>query len=89
MKNSIFPDDLKLAEVMQKKADSFDKTDNQPVTLLFHLSKIFVRIICNRIDEYIEPCLSTLQTGFHKNHDTFFFHRTFFIENARNIFRKL
>ena len=41
--DSIFPDGLKLAEVIPlfKKADPFDKTKYQPVRLLSHISKVF------------------------------------------------
>lgn len=71
MKNSIFPNELTLSEVtaLFKKVDSFDKTNYRPVISLSHLSKVFVRIIYNQIDEYIER-LSNLMTGFRKNHNT-------------------
>lgn len=71
MKNSIFSNELTLSEVIAlfKKVDSFDKTNYRPVILLSHLSKVFVTIIYNQIDEYIEP-LSNLMTAFRKNHNT-------------------
>ena len=34
------------------------------------MSKVFERIIYNQINEYIEPFLSNLLTGFRKNHNT-------------------
>ena len=34
------------------------------------MSKVFERIICNPINEYIEPFSSNLLTGFRKNHNT-------------------
>ena len=72
IKNGVFPDELKLAEVIPlfKKADPFDKSNYRPVSLLSHMSKVFERIIYNQINEYIEPFLSNLLTGFRKNHNT-------------------
>ena len=72
IKNGVFPDELKLAEVIPlfKKADPFDKSNYCPVSLLSHMSKVFERIIYNQINEYIEPFLSNLLTGFRKNHNT-------------------
>ena len=60
LKNGIFPDELKLAEVIPlfKKVDPFDKINYRPVSLLSHMSKVFERIIFNQINEYIEPFLS-------------------------------
>ena len=72
IKNGVFPDELKLAAVIPlfKKADPFDKSNYRPVSLLSHMSKVFERIIYNQINEYIEPFLSNLVTGFRKNHNT-------------------
>ena len=72
IKNGVFPDELKLAEVIPlfKKTDPFDKSNYRPVTLLSHMSKVFERIIYNQINEYSEPFLSNLLTGFRKNHNT-------------------
>ena len=53
-----------------KKADPFDKLNYRPVSLLTHISKVFERIIYNQINEYIEPFLSNILTGFRKNHNT-------------------
>ena len=72
IKNGVFPDELKLAEVIPlfKKADPFDKSNYRPVSLLSHMSQVFERIIYNQINEYIELFLSNLLTGFRKNHNT-------------------
>ena len=72
LKRGIFPDELKLAEVIPlfKKADPFDKTNYRPVSLLSHISKVFERIIYNQINEYIEPFLCKVITEFRKNHNT-------------------
>ena len=78
LQNCIFPDELKLAEVIPlfKKADPFDKINYRSVSLHSHMSKVFERIIFNQINKYIEPFLpnlltgSNLLTGFRKNHNT-------------------
>ena len=41
-----------------------------PVSLLSHISKFYERVIYNQINEYIEPFLSKVLTGFRKNHNT-------------------
>ena len=53
-----------------EKADPFEKAKYQPVSLLSHISKVFERLIYNQFNEYIEPFLSKLLTGFRKNHNT-------------------
>ena len=72
LKRGMYPDELKLAKVMHlfKIADPFDKIIYRPVSLLSHISKVFERIIYNQINEYIEPFLSKVLTGFRKNHNT-------------------
>ena len=72
LKRGIFPDELKLAEVMPlfKNTDPFGKTNCQTVSLLSHISKVFERVIHNQINEYIEPLLSKVLTGLRKNHVT-------------------
>ena len=70
-KRGIFPDELKLAEVilLLKKADPFDKTNYRAISLLSHFSKVFERVIYNQINEYIEPFPSKVVTGFCRNHN--------------------
>ena len=72
LKRGRFPDELKLAQVIPlfKKADPFDKTNYRTVSLLSHFSKVFERLIYNQINEYIEPFLSKILTGFRKSHNT-------------------
>ena len=41
----------------------------RPVSLLSHISKAFERVIYNQINEYTEPFLSKVLTGFRKNHN--------------------
>ena len=56
LKSGIFPDELKLAEVIPffQKADPFDESNNRQVSLFSHISKIFERIIYNQINDYTE-----------------------------------
>ena len=71
LKRDIFPDELNLTEVIPifKKADPF-KTNYRPVSLLYHISKVFERVIYNQLNEYIETFLSKVLPGFRKNHNT-------------------
>ena len=74
LKRDIALNRLKLTEVITifKKADLFNKTNYQPVTiyfLAFSHSKDFERIIYNQINEYIESFLPILLTGFRKNNN--------------------
>ena len=66
LKRCIFPDELKLGEVIPlfKTADPFDRTNN--FSLLSHISKVFERIIYNQINEYVTPFLSKILTRFCK-----------------------
>ena len=72
LKTAIFPDELKLAEVIPlfRKNDPSDKTNYRPVSLISHISKVSERKICNQINEYIESFLPKILTEFHKNHNT-------------------
>ena len=72
LKRGMFPDELKLAEVIPlfKKAGPFDKTNYRPVSLLSRISKVFERISYNQINEYINHFLSKVLTGFRKNKNT-------------------
>ena len=70
LKNDIFPDALKLVEVIPLKSDPFGKINYQSFSLLLQMSNVFERIIFNQINKYIEPFLFNLLTGFHKNHNT-------------------
>ena len=69
LKRGIFPDELKLTEVIPllKKDDTFEKTNYPPVSLLSHISKVFERVIYNQINEHGEPFLSKVVTKFCKN----------------------
>ena len=47
LKTGIFPDELKLAEVISlfKKADPLDETNHWPISLLSHILKVFERVL--------------------------------------------
>ena len=62
IRNDIFPEELKLAEVtpLFKKVDPFDKVNYRPVSLLSDVSKVYERIIFNQISACFEPYFSLL-----------------------------
>ena len=50
-----------------KSGDPLDKSNYRPISILPAVSKIFERLYCNQIEEYIEPLLTMYQCGFRKN----------------------
>ena len=60
---------LKSARFFKKK-DDLDKENYRPVSVLSHVSKVFVRIMYQQIEEFMKDKLSNLLTGFRKNHNT-------------------
>ena len=70
--NNCYPDDLKLAEVSPvfKVKDDFDKENYRPASVLSHVSKVFERIMYQQIEDFMKNKLSSLLTGFRKNHST-------------------
>ena len=66
----IFPGSLKRAQVTPvfKKADNLSKENYRPVSILPCLSKIFERVIANRLNEYFEgifhESLSAFRSGY-------------------------
>ena len=72
LKWGIFPKALQLPKVIPlfKNYDPFDKTNYCPVRLLFHISKVFERVIYNQINESAKPFLYILLTVYCKNHNT-------------------
>ena len=67
-----FPDSLKLADISPifKKGDSMDKTNYRPISILPLISKLFEKVICQQLSEYIEKYLSMMLCGFRKAHST-------------------
>lgn len=72
LQSNIFPDDLKLAEVIPvfKKDDYNDKENYRPVSLLPCLSKVFERIILNQMHTFMHDKLSPHLSGFRKGYNT-------------------
>ena len=69
---SIFPDDLKYAEVTPvfKKEDRTLKSNYRPISLLPPIAKVFERDIYNQISSFIERHLSDHLCGFRKGFST-------------------
>ena len=70
----VFPDSLKIAEVIPifKKGNTDKPTNYRPISLLFQFSKIFAKLIYNRIYSYLEKfdLLSNRQFRFKQNSST-------------------
>ena len=71
----IFPDKLKLAEVIpvyKKKGSKADPTNYRPISLLSHFAKIFERVIYNLTLNFFNKhkILSRNQYGFRQNYST-------------------
>ena len=71
IKNGIFPDDLKLADVASifETEDSFKKENYRPVIILLHMSKDFERILYKQIDTFMAIKFSPYLCSFRKNHN--------------------
>ena len=71
----IFPEELKIANVipLYKKEDSMLFSNYRPVSLLCSLSKIFEKVMCNRLVSFLEKwkILYEYQFGFRKFHSTY------------------
>ena len=71
MTSGIFPDPLKLARVVPifKSGDARTITNYRPVSVLPIFSKVFERLVYNRLLDYVETCgiLTENQYGFRKN----------------------
>ena len=66
--NSIFPNSLKNAIItpVHKKGAKTSKDNYRPVSILSNISKIYERLLLNKMSEYFEPILSKFQCGFRK-----------------------
>ena len=58
--------ELKLAEVTPvfKKLDCMNKEIYRLISLLFHMSKVFERILYNQLNDFMKDKLSNILTGF-------------------------
>ena len=72
LERGCFPNQLKLAEVTPvfKKEDELNKENYRPVSVLFHASKIFERIVFNQMNLFFESKFSPQLTGFRKKETT-------------------
>ena len=70
--DGIFPDVMKLADITQifKKDDKTNKKNYRPISILSALSKVFERILCDQINEFMDGKLSNLLCGFRKGYNT-------------------
>lgn len=75
IENAIFPDKMKIAKVcpIYKSGAKNEFTNYRPISILPSFSKIFERIISNRILSYVEKygILAKSQFGFRKKHSTY------------------
>ena len=72
--SGVFPSEFKLAKVIPifKSGDNQVFSNYRPVSLLSSISKIFERLMYNRLINFLDKnsVLSTFQHGFRKNHST-------------------
>ena len=70
--DGVFPDELKLANVVPvfKKGDSSKKGNYRPISILPCISKVFEKILSNRMTTFFEKILSKFLCGFRKNYNT-------------------
>ena len=67
-----FPDCLKQANVSPifKKDDSLNKENYRPVSILLLLSKVYEKLLYNRLSDYVENIFNVILCGFRKAHST-------------------
>ena len=72
LKDGLFPNELKLADVSPvfKKDDDLNKENYRPVSILSHMSKVFERIFYKQIDRFMTSKFSPFLCGFRKNHNS-------------------
>ena len=68
IENSIFPSDLKVADVTPafKKKSKTSKDNYRPISILPNISKIYERCLYNQMQTYFDNLLSKYQCGFRK-----------------------
>ena len=67
-----FPDCLKQANVSPifKKGDPLDKENYRPFNILPLLSKVYEKLLYNRLSDYVENIFNVILCGFRKVHCT-------------------
>ncbi len=70
IEESIFPDDLKLANIMPayKAKDSLNKNNYRPISILPILSKIYESILNDQLARYCEDIMSNFLSAFRKRY---------------------
>ena len=68
IENSIFPSDLKVADVTPafKNKSKTSKDDFRPISILPNISKIYEKCLYNQMETYFDNLLSKYQCGFRK-----------------------
>ena len=70
----IFPQKMKIAKIIPffKKEDKLDCNNYRPISLLPNISKLFEKLIHNRLSKFLEEnnCLFSKQFGFRNKHST-------------------
>ena len=68
IENSIFPSDLKIADVTPafKKKSKTSKDNYRPISVFPNISKIYKRFLYNQMQTYSDDILSKYQCGFRK-----------------------
>ena len=66
LKDGLFPNELKLADVSPvfKKDDDLNKENYRPASILSHMSKVFERIFYKQIDPFMTSKFSPFLCGF-------------------------
>ena len=68
LKDGLFPNELKLADVSPVfKKDDLNKENYRPVSILSHMSKVFERIFYKQIDRFVTSKFSPFLCGFRNN----------------------
>ena len=74
LESGIFPQKMKIARVIPifMKGDNQDCNNYRPISLLPNISKLFGKLIKNRLSKFVEDnkCLFTKQFGFRNKHST-------------------
>ena len=72
LESEMFPDELKLAEVVPvyKKNDKKDKNNYWPMSILSNISKIYEKCMQKQLNGYFFDFLSKFQCGFRQGFST-------------------
>ena len=71
--SGVFPQKMKIGKIIPfKKEDNLDCNNYRPISLLPNISKLFEKLIHNRLSKFLEEnkCLFSKQFGFRNKHST-------------------